>query len=80
MYSHLLCVVWEVDFVEDLGAVQLDGIYLDLMWWELPGLHPTQKTANNMTHRACRHCECKSTVFIKEAMQMSHSEGDATWV
>lgn len=40
--SHLLCVVWEVDFVEDLGAVQLDGIHLHLMWWQLSGLHPTQ--------------------------------------
>lgn len=41
--SDLLGVVWEVDFVEDLGAVQLDGVHLHLMWRELPGLHPTQR-------------------------------------
>lgn len=41
--SYLRYVVGEVDFVEDLGAVQLDGIYLDLVGWELPGLHPAQR-------------------------------------
>ena len=39
---YLLCVVGEVDFVEDLSAVLLDGVYLHLVWWELPRLHPTQ--------------------------------------
>lgn len=42
--SYLLCVVGEENFVEDLGAVQLDGVQLHRMWWQLPGLHPAQRS------------------------------------
>lgn len=41
-HSYLLRVVGEVDFVEDLDAVLLDGVHLHLVRRELPGLHPTQ--------------------------------------
>lgn len=41
-FSHLIRVIGEVDFMEDLGAVLLDGVDLHLVWRELPGLHPTQ--------------------------------------
>lgn len=42
--SYLLCVVGEEHFVEDLGAVLLDGAQLHRMWRQLPGLHPAQRS------------------------------------
>lgn len=34
---HLVCVVREVDLVEDLGSLVLDGLYLHQVWGVLPG-------------------------------------------
>lgn len=87
LYSYLVRVIGELHFVEDLSAVLLDGLHLHLMWWQLPGLNPTQRhqtliSSVWVTHLGfkrkdeqcapggCRHCECKSNVFIVEAMQM----------
>lgn len=36
--SYITCVVREVDFMEDLGAVLLDGIHFYRMWGKLSGL------------------------------------------
>ena len=34
--SHLIRVIWEVDFVEDLGGLVLDRFHFHLVWWILP--------------------------------------------
>lgn len=34
---HLVCVVREVDLVEDLGSLVLDGLHLHQVWGVLPG-------------------------------------------
>ena len=39
LLSYIVCLIGEVDFVEDLRAVLLDGLHLYLMGWQLSGLH-----------------------------------------
>lgn len=34
---HLVCVVREVDLVEDLGRLVLDGLHFHQVWGVLPG-------------------------------------------
>ena len=34
--SYIITVIWEVDFMEDLGAVLLDGVHFDHMGRTLP--------------------------------------------
>lgn len=36
--SYIIFFIWEVDFIEDLGAVYLDGVHLCQMGRTLPGL------------------------------------------
>lgn len=51
---HLLRVVGEVNFVKDLGAVELDGVHLHRMWRQLPGLHPAQRQKTRLSLCKCR--------------------------
>lgn len=36
--SYIVSVIWEVDFMKDLGAVLLDGVHFYHMGRKLPGL------------------------------------------
>lgn len=64
--SYIICVIWEVDFMEDLGAVLLDGFHFYQMGRKLPGLltegtkHSDQCIAH--THRS--HTQNHSSVLF----------------
>lgn len=56
--SYIIAVIWEVDFVEDLGAVLLDGVHLYHMGRKLPGL-----LTEGTKHTQCIYIHRENSIF-----------------